>query len=153
VSTPGVVDLAALRRLWNDVLDAVKLRSRTAHALMFSSQIEGLEGKHLTLLFSTATLARRFDDVADFVTEAIREVVGQDLVVKAVTAPGPGAASGGTGRRPATVALPDPEPEDLVVDDDASSTEQAERQDPQAAAMALLQQGLGATVIGEIDHS
>jgi DNA polymerase-3 subunit gamma/tau len=35
----GALDVTALRRLWDDVLETLKARSRTAHALMFSAQI------------------------------------------------------------------------------------------------------------------
>jgi hypothetical protein len=93
-----VLDVVALGRLWEAVLEAVKQRSRTAHALMFSSQIESLEGKTLTLSFPTPTLAARFaNDVADFVVEALREVVGVELVIRTTSASRPSGGPSGVG--------------------------------------------------------
>jgi DNA polymerase-3 subunit gamma/tau len=164
-AAPGVVDVMAVRRLWDDVLDAVKLRSRKAQALMFSSQIEELSGTTLTLSFSTPTLARLFDEVSDYVREAIREVVGHDLVVRATSggATVTGTAATSAARPPEAPAAPgsidvtsDMPPDDLPDDaseDDEVSMPDVSRQDPQVAAMALLQEGLGARVIGEIDRA
>ena len=161
----GALDVVALRRLWDAVLDAVKQRSRTAHALMFSSQIESLEGKTLTLSFPTPTLATRFaNDVSDFVVEALKEVVGVDLVLRTTSASRPG----GGPPPPATPApgQPAPEPQpaaaspaagsvDLEPDDvdEATDVDAPAPPDPADAALALVKEGLGAQVIGEIDRS
>jgi DNA polymerase-3 subunit gamma/tau len=149
----GAIDLAALRRLWDSVLDVVRAQSRTAHALMMSSQIDSLDGNNLTLSFTSASLASRFTaDVAPGLTQALKEVVGVDLRVTATsggaTAPKPAAESS---ERPAT---PEPAvemtPDDIEDSDDLADSTDA---DPEAAALALLQDGLGAQVIGEIDQS
>ena len=183
-AVPGQIDLIALERLWDPVLDAVKKRSRTAHALMFSAEIESLEGKTLTLTFQTPTLATRFaNDVSDFVVEALKEVLGVDLVVRTThaarsappppddpppaaepsTGPGSGPSagpsssptperSGGRSSGPASGSVPaaEPQPEDL---DDMSDLESSTTVDPEDSALALLKEGLGAQVIGEIDRS
>jgi DNA polymerase-3 subunit gamma/tau len=161
----GPVDIVALRRLWDAVLDAVKARSRTAHALMFSSQIESLEGKTLTLSFQTPTLATRFaNDVADFVVEALKEVVGLDLLLRTTS---PSRPSGGLpadepsgagrsdspNRPPPAASAPsaaDLEPDDV---DEAADADAPPAPDPADSALALLKEGLGAQVIGEIDRS
>jgi DNA polymerase-3 subunit gamma/tau len=162
--TVGSLDLAGLRRLWDAVLDAVKQRSRTAHALMLSSQIESLEGTTLVLAFKTPTLATRFaNDVADFVTEALREVVGVDLVLRAT--------SGGStpaGSPASAVALSSPsepptaadkhvstefDPDDDGTDPEAEVGADVPFEDPADAALALVKEGLGGQVIGEIDRS
>jgi DNA polymerase-3 subunit gamma/tau len=147
----GVVDLAALRRLWDSVLDAVKSQSRTAHALMMSSQIESLDGNNLVLAFSSASLATRFAaDVAPTLTVALKEVVGVDLRVSAT--------SGGNPPRPAPTA-PDRPPAaepaaEMSADDieDSDDLDGSTESDPEATALALLQDGLGAEVIGEINQ-
>jgi DNA polymerase-3 subunit gamma/tau len=160
----GGIDVAALRRLWDAVLDAVKIRSRTAHALMMSSQIESLEGRTLTLAFSTPTLATRFaNDVADFVVDALKEVVGVDLVVKTTSGGGPPAGGQGAATmRPSPTAPPTPsidleaqaEHGDADPDDDAADPGDAGPvQDPTDAALALVKEGLGGQIIGEIDRS
>jgi DNA polymerase-3 subunit gamma/tau len=174
-ASSGGLDIAALRRLWDAVLDAVKVRSRTAHALMMSSQIESLEDRTLTLSFSTPTLATRFaNDVADFVVEALTEVVGVKLVVKTTsggtqvgrpTSGGPAAASGGGATTtsaappaPPTVAVidleaaaehADPDPDDEV----DLAGDGASYRDPADVALELLKDNLGAQVIGEIDRT
>jgi DNA polymerase-3 subunit gamma/tau len=150
-SPPGALDVAGLRRLWDAVLDAVKLRSRTAHALMLSSQIESLEDRTLTLSFKTPTLATRFaNDVADFVVEALKEVVGIDLALRTTTsdAAAPGAAA--PGGRPAPEVSSDPEPDEIDISADADGPTPV---DPSDAALALLKDRVGAQVIGEIDRT
>jgi hypothetical protein len=155
----GALDLAAVRRLWDAILDAVKSRSRTAHALMFSAQIVGLEGTMLTLSFPTATLATRFAaDTSDLVTAAVKEVAGVDLVLRAVAADSPPTAGRGGGSRvpsagdagetrPSHVDLTAHDPDDVV---DAADDDPV---DPSDSALALLKEGLGAQVIGEIDRT
>jgi DNA polymerase-3 subunit gamma/tau len=157
----GAFDIMALRRLWDSVLEAVKQRSRTANALMLSSQIQSLEDRTLTLSFPTPTLATRFaNDVSDFVVEALKEVVGIDLVLVAVSAggaPQPARSSSAQSTRAADSAsgLPtghaaDPEPDEFDASTDVDSPAP---EDPTDSALALLKKDLGAQVIGEIDQS
>jgi DNA polymerase-3 subunit gamma/tau len=152
VSAPaGALDVAALRRLWDSVLDAVKRRSRTAHALMLSSQIESLEERTLTLSFATPTLATRFaNDVADFVVEALKEVVGIDLVLRAISpaAGSPVSAVPHSSSPHARATDPESDEIDITADSDAAAPE-----DPTDSALALLKKEVGAQVIGEIDRS
>jgi DNA polymerase-3 subunit gamma/tau len=153
-SPPGALDVAGLKRLWDHVLDAVKTRSRTAHALMLSSQIQSLEDSTLTLSFKTPTLATRFaNDVADFVSEALKEVAGIAVRVRAVSAEGgPAAAAGsGTAGPAAPTAAPDPEPDEIDLGD-PGDTDHASA-DPSDAALSLVKESLGGQVIGEIDQS
>jgi DNA polymerase-3 subunit gamma/tau len=162
----GGLDVAALRRLWDAVLDAVKVRSRTAHALMMSSQLESLEDRTLTLAFSTPTLATRFaNDVADFVVEALKEVVGVDLVVRTTSGGSPSSASSPPSAQSAPRSDPPASPrfggdgevatdDDADPDDDAADPDDAgPALDPTDAALALVKAGLGGQVIGEIDRS
>jgi DNA polymerase III subunit gamma/tau len=160
----GGLDLAALRRLWDAVLDAVKTRSRLAQALMVSSQLESLEGNTITLSFSTPALAKRFaDDVSDVVGEALQEVVGVAFIVKATSG---GAPPSPTAR--ASVATPTPQTPPAVIDLDEERDEEPGEdegvdisgdaaapspEDFADSALALLKEGLGAQVIGEIDAS
>jgi hypothetical protein len=134
------------------VLDAVKGQSRTAHALMMWSQIESLDGSNLVLAFSSQSLATRFAaDVAPTLARALTDVVGVELRVNAVAA--------GTPARPTSAPTESASPSDPVVDmtpDDIAESEDLDDNggtDSEAAALALLQDGLGAQVIGEIDQS
>jgi DNA polymerase-3 subunit gamma/tau len=162
----GRIDIVALRQLWDAVLDAVKTRSRTAHALMVPAQIESLEDSILTLSFQTPTLATRFaNDFADFVVEALTEVIGVELTLRTTSAARP-AAEASTGRstptpstggsdRAGAPASPSPaetEPDPIELDD-AAEADSSIQLDPQDSALALLKDGLGAQVIGEIDRS
>jgi DNA polymerase-3 subunit gamma/tau len=147
VAVGGPVDVAALRRLWDGVLDEVRKASRTAHALMLSCQIDSLEGNVLTLVFASPSLATRFaNDVSGIVGKALKDVVGVELKITAK-------AGGEPPAPPASRAsTPEPEitPEELEESDEVDDTTAT---DPAASALALLQDGLGAQVIGEIDQS
>jgi len=152
-AAPGAIDLPALRRLWDSVLDAIKTQSRTAHALMMSSQIESLDGNRLVLAFSSQSLASRFAaDVAPTLTQALKEVVGIDLRVSATGGGAPAPGSGGSSSALTTGSVPVPEMSADDIEDSADLDDSVET-DPEAAALALLQDGLGAQVIGEIDQS
>ncbi|HVV77431.1 MAG TPA: DNA polymerase III subunit gamma and tau [Mycobacteriales bacterium] len=149
----GGIDLPALRRLWESVLDLVRAKSRTAHALMMSSQLESLDGNNLVLSFSSTSLANRFAaDVAGTLTQALKEVVGVDLRVTATSGggPAPRAAAGEAERVSAPVPAAEMTADDIDESDDLEGSTDA---DPEAAALALLQDGLGAQVIGEIDQT
>jgi DNA polymerase-3 subunit gamma/tau len=163
-SDPGAVDVTALRRLWDDVLDAVKQRNRTAHArLKDSAQIGAVDARTVTLQFNNATIGRQFaEHSSDFFREALREVAGIDLQVRVAADSVAAPASGGPGRPatgsvaaagtaaaagPVVPAAPDVvDVSDASVDDDPADPE-AESVD----AVSLVQQGLDAQVIGEID--
>jgi DNA polymerase III subunit gamma/tau len=190
----GAFDIAALRRLWDAVLDEVKRSSRTAHALMMSSQVESLEDRTLTLSFSTPALANRFaGDVSVVVVGALTEVVGVELKVRTTSggppsgSPSPAGASGGSpdgsspaggsssgpasdpggqSSRPVPVrpsagsstppTVIDLEPDDLEPDIDLDADADSDGPPPldfADSALALLKEGLGAEVIGEIDRS
>jgi hypothetical protein len=145
--------------LWVDVLDAVKAKSRTAHALMMSSELEGLEGSTLSISFQPPKLAQRFPgDVCDTVVEALKEVVGTDF--KIVTMDGKGTAKppASPPPRPSEAADAEPTPPAVVdvTEADLEDSEDIPDSGPggaDEAAMALLKEGLGAQVIGEIDQS
>ncbi|HTW19995.1 MAG TPA: DNA polymerase III subunit gamma and tau [Mycobacteriales bacterium] len=164
-SVPGRIDLVALERMWDPVLDAVKKRSRTAQALMFGAQPVALDEKSLTLSFQTPGLATRVaSEFGDVVGAALKEVLGLDLVVRttsgerggaeparpAASASPADAPPSGKGR-PATAAAAheaEPEGSEDVIDLEGSTSV-----DPQSSALNLLKQELGGQVIGEIDTS
>jgi DNA polymerase-3 subunit gamma/tau len=153
---PGVVDISAVRRLWPDVLDAVKARSRTANALMMSSEIEGLAGETLSISFQPEVLAARFvGDVQDAVIGALKDVIGVELKVLALTGAGSARPTEPSSRpsagESATEAATDNRDTEPDLDDSVDVTD--EPTDSEDAALALLKEGLGAQVIGEIDQS
>jgi DNA polymerase-3 subunit gamma/tau len=170
---PGGVDVAALRRLWDDVLDAVKQRNRSAHAMLKEyAQVASVDARAVTLSFNNAAIGRNFDTTgkADFFRSALAEVAGIDLQVKVVSDRAP-AASGRAAPASAASSRDEPPPQDdvpgpaeavapAVVDvteavsegtslDDEAVDDEAETAD----VVALVKTGLDATVIGEIDDA
>jgi DNA polymerase-3 subunit gamma/tau len=150
----GGVDAAAIRRLWDDVLDAVKLKSRVAFTMLSQyAKVLDADAKSVTLEFTPALFAKQFDEgKAEIFREALKQVAGLDLrliTVGAAAAP----AAAPISSNPRGAAAVEPEPDDIDDEGSEPGESASPRQDPQDAALALLQSGLGAQVIGEIDHS
>ena len=147
----GALDVAALRRLWDDVLDAVKQRNRSAHAMLKEyAQIGEVDDKSVTLAFKTPAIGRQFEAKAEFFRDALREVVGVDLLVRVGAGGDSSMPSSATPAAPPAEAAPsDTEVVDLTDDDDDDEPS------PEAAgpadAVALLQSELSAQVIERID--
>jgi DNA polymerase-3 subunit gamma/tau len=148
----GGVDAAAIRRLWDDVLDAVKPRSRVAFTLLSQyAKVIDADATSVTLEFTPSLFAKQFEEgKAEIFREALKGVAGLDLRLITVGAAAPPAAAPTSSNHRA--AEQEPEPDDIAEESEPGGGA-TERQDPQDAALALLQSGLGAQVIGEIDHS
>jgi len=149
----GAVDVAGLRRLWDDILDAVKQRNRTTHArLKGYAQISAVDAKSVTLAFNNPTIGRQFaQHSTEFFRDALRETVGIDVMVKVAAADSsvPAPTSGSDESTPPPAADPtDVEMVDLT-DDEDSPSDPPEAVDP----VALLQSELSAQVIERIDGS
>ena len=144
--SPGGADIAALRRLWDDILDAVKQRNRSAHAMLKEyAQIAAVDTRAVTLAFRTPAIGRQFEQKAEFFRDALREIAGLDLAVKvgaSEVAPAPASA-------PSAGAAADEADVVDLTDDEESPAEEPEPVDP----VALLQSELSAQVIERIDGS
>ncbi|HEX5496186.1 MAG TPA: DNA polymerase III subunit gamma and tau [Mycobacteriales bacterium] len=159
---PGV-DAAGIRQAWPSVLDSVKGRRRTAHALLMNVTVTAVENDTLVLSVSSAPLSRLLSDEVnlDTVRTALREVLGVDWKVRCVVDAGadraevPGGTSaragggppGGRADRPVPVVpayQDDPRDEENF---DPGPAEPAARQDPEEAAISLLRTTLGARPI------
>ena len=148
-SAPGSAEVATLRRLWDDILDAVKQRNRSAHAMLKEyAQIVAVDNRAVTLAFKTPAIGRQFEQKADFFRDAMREVAGMDLAVKVGAAESAPSATS-TGSSPA--ASRTAEDVDVVdlTDEDEAPGEAPEPVDP----VALLQSELSAQIIDRIDGS
>jgi len=144
----GELDAAAVRRIWPEVLDNVKRRRRTAHALLMNVSVQSVDDGVLTLTISSIPLSRLLaqDANTEVVRSALKDVLGVDwriaVVVDGDGGPvgggNPGGASGGT-----APPLPDDDPRD---DEPSSPTADGPpaRVDPEEAAISLLQSTLGA---------
>jgi DNA polymerase-3 subunit gamma/tau len=152
---PGdVIDAAALRRLWPDVLDVVKQSSRTTKALLDNAQVAAVDGSRLTLSAPSAPLAKMIGD--DRNTEVLRtaltSIVGGSwqvgVEVDGAPANRPPAATAATpAPSPApSRAVEEPDPRDDTEPDDSPD---AQRVDPEAQALSLLQSTLGARPLDE----
>jgi DNA polymerase-3 subunit gamma/tau len=136
----GELDAAAVRRIWPEVLDAVKRRRRTAHALLMNVSVHSVDNGVLTLTISSVPLSRLLaqDANTDVVRSAVKDVLGVDWRI-AVVVDGGGAAGGDPGAAPP----PDEDPRDDEPSPPAAAGG-ATRVDPEEAAISLLQSTLGA---------
>jgi DNA polymerase-3 subunit gamma/tau len=145
-AAPGGLDLPALRRIWPDLLDAVNTRSKTANALLRNAEPSAVDAKAITLSFTTAQLAKMFADKAEFLREALRDVIGLDVSVNAVVGASTTAPSLGN-EEPSPEREPDPDPADPdpAGPDSAAPRPQQDTEDP----LARLQRDLGAEVVDD----
>jgi DNA polymerase III subunit gamma/tau len=142
----GDLDAAGLRRVWPDVLEAVKTRRRVTHVLLSqNARVGDVRGRVLVLAFDDPPIRKQFDkgghDV--IVGDALQEVLGVEWRVET-----------SDGERAAAADAPAAEgfgPGDAPADDDPGEAEGAAPASGADAAISLLEQGLGAQVIGEID--
>ena len=142
VHTPvGQLDAAAVRRIWPEVLDNVKRRRRTAHALLMNVSVQSVDNGVLTLTISSIPLSRLLaqDANTEVVRSAVKDVLGVDWRINVVV---DGGLFGGG-------EAPPPDPRDDDPRDDEPSPPTADRGpargvDPEDAAITLLQSTLGA---------
>ncbi len=144
----GELDAAAVRRIWPEVLDNVKRRRRTAHALLMNVSVQSVDDGVLTLTISSIPLSRLLaqDANTEVVRSALKDVLGVDWRIAVVVdgdggpagGANPGAASGGT-----APPLPDDDPRDDEPSPPTADGPPA-RVDPEEAAISLLQSTLGA---------
>jgi DNA polymerase-3 subunit gamma/tau len=155
VPTSGGLDAAAVRRAWDDVLAAVRTRSRPTQALLAEVTVAGVSGRTVTLAFRHAPLMRQFQTRAgvDVLQEALREVLGAELDVAATTgapdhaqpetdaAAAPPAAPANDGFAPGDEAEP--------VDPDAQAAD-VPLERGEDAALRLVERELGGRVVGTV---
>jgi DNA polymerase-3 subunit gamma/tau len=140
--------VAGVRRIWPEVLDAVKRRRRTTHALLMNASVQSVDGGVLVLTISSLPLSRLLADEVNLecVRGAVLDVLGVRWQVRVVVdgdAGTPGQPAAGDPR----TGLPDDDPrEDDPGQDGAVPGQQAggPRADPEEAAISLLESRLGA---------
>jgi DNA polymerase III subunit gamma/tau len=150
----GTVDVAALRRLWDDILDAVKQRSRSVHAMLnMHAHVAAVDDRSVTVAFKTSGVAGQFEKRTEFFRDALREVVGLDRTVLVVTGGGPADATTETAPGVSGSAPTAPADADVVDLTDDEDDESASPGTGPADALALLESELSAQVIDRIDGS
>ena len=105
---PRGLDTAALRRSWPDVLAKIFATKRATWTLVSEhAQVHFFDGQRLVLAMATGGLAQAFRNGphAEYVRQALIDVLGADVRVEVVDADGAGAAAA-AGPRPVGVAPP-----------------------------------------------
>jgi DNA polymerase-3 subunit gamma/tau len=151
-------DSAGLRRLWPDVLEQVKVRSRRTRALLDNASVASVDGNLIRLTASSPALAKMIADDSNqaVLREALDAVVGGgwqiEVGIESVPAQtqrsGFASSGGGSAVGSQTSADPSgpPRPESDGVDEDADAVHgiKSGGVDPEAAAIRLLRDSLGA---------
>jgi DNA polymerase III subunit gamma/tau len=91
----GVLDATALRRIWPEVLEAVKRSSRRTRALLDGAQVHDLDGDLVTLSIAAAPLARMLgeDSNTEVIKSALTQTVGGAWRLTVIVFGGPSAAA------------------------------------------------------------
>ncbi|MGI8723377.1 MAG: DNA polymerase III subunit gamma and tau [Geodermatophilaceae bacterium] len=100
----GDLTVVDLRRLWPDILDAIKERKRTTAALLMSANVLAVEGSVLKLGINSSGLMRRLSEEmnTEIIRAALHDLLGVDWQVQTIVDAGEEqqslavAASGGT---------------------------------------------------------
>ncbi|WP_133904287.1 DNA polymerase III subunit gamma and tau [Actinophytocola oryzae] len=84
----GAIDAAAVRRLWSDLLAAVRRNSRSTEAMLTNATVQSIEGDTVVIAHTAAPLARRLGEPrnVDAIAKALSEVLGGQWHVKCVHA-------------------------------------------------------------------
>ena len=165
-SAIGVTDV---RRVWPEVMAAVKRQRRTTEVILDSATVLSVESGVLRISMLSAVMARRATEPnnSDVLRAALREVLGVDWMIRfesagagspAVEGPPRGATGGPPSASPSRRGEPDPipaapppdvEPPDEEIPEDYGepldpSAAPAVVRDPEEIAIALLSSELGA---------
>ena len=89
-TAPGAMDAAGLRRIWSEVMAAVREASKPTHALLQNATVAAVEGTTVTLAMPTAPLAKQLSQPnrAGHVTSALGRVLSGEWALRAVDADG-----------------------------------------------------------------
>ncbi|MFC4854534.1 DNA polymerase III subunit gamma and tau [Actinophytocola glycyrrhizae] len=84
----GAIDAAAVRRLWSELLGAVRRNSRSTEAMLTNATVQSVEGDVVTIAHTAAPLARRLGEPrnVDAIAAALGSVLGGQWQVKCVHA-------------------------------------------------------------------
>jgi DNA polymerase-3 subunit gamma/tau len=178
-ATPAA-DSVDLRRQWPQIMDRVRDRSRRTRALLDNAPIAAVDGTVIRLAASSAVIAKMVADESNLAVlrDALADFVGGGWKIEVSTEGGPGvpvsgqdaSAPAAAPRRPSPSGPPggaangttspmsppaDPGDGADEVDEDSDeiSTVRSSGKDAEAAALALLQDSLGARPIDGPDLS
>ena len=146
---PGDLDAPAIRRMWPEVLEAVKQSSRRTRALLDNAQVTNVVGEAVSLA-APGALAKMIaeDSNTSVLRSALTKVVGGSWKISVEVGGGPGGVSASSSAQvdrsvSSSTAEPDPR-DDSEPDVEPTATAPV---DPEADAIKLLQDQLGARPI------
>jgi DNA polymerase-3 subunit gamma/tau len=107
-AAPGAIDATAVRRVWPDLLAAIRKTSRSTEAMLTNATVQSVDGSTVVLAHTAEPLARRLSEPrnADFIAAALHEVLGGTWQVRCVHAGG----GGGSARQGNPNPRPQPNP-------------------------------------------
>jgi DNA polymerase-3 subunit gamma/tau len=120
VAAPGALDAAAVRRVWSELLAAVRTISRSTEAMLTNATVTEVDGNSVVISHTSAPLARRLGEPrnVEAIAQALQSVLGGAWQVRCVhaeqgaaprpssTKPRPPAPT-----RPSQAGRPAPEPQ------------------------------------------
>lgn len=108
-ASPGGVDATAIRRIWPDLLAAIRKTSRSTEAMLTQATVQSVEGSMVVLSHIAEPLARRLSEPrnAEFIAAALHEVLGGTWQVRCVHG---GSGGGGSARPNGSGPRPQPGP-------------------------------------------
>ncbi|GAA2988677.1 DNA polymerase III subunit gamma and tau [Actinokineospora diospyrosa] len=103
----GALDATAIRRVWPELLAAVRAVSRSTEAMLTNATVQSVEGETVVIAHPAAPLARRLGEPrnTDAIAQALASVLGGRWQVRCVHAE-PGAAVAAPGRQARPAAEP-----------------------------------------------
>jgi len=128
----GDLDAAAVRRIWDDVLEVAKRLKRRTHALLLSgpAQVVDVRANVLVVGFASGPVERQFNtgDNVDILQVALKEVLGVDWRIE-TTLSGPAATAAASGESESVAKPPPalPTPSESMAADRAPSRSAAAR--------------------------
>lgn len=100
----GAIDAAGVRRLWSELLGAVRKNSRSTEAMLTNATVQSIEGDTVVIAHTAAPLARRLAEPrnVDAIATALNSVLGGNWQVKCVHATQNAAATQSVAQKPRT---------------------------------------------------
>jgi len=141
----GAPDAAALRRLWPEILDVVKGSSKRVRALLENAQLASSTGEQVTLTAPPALVPMLAEkSSSELVAAAFQKVLGGTWKITVTAEAGVAPAAGHVQGQ-----QPEPDPRDDPDYGASGGPQTAPAIDPEAEAIRLLQDQLGARPVGE----
>jgi DNA polymerase III subunit gamma/tau len=112
---PGAMDAAGIRRVWSELLTAVRKTSRSTEAMLTNATVHSVDGDTVTISHTAAPLAKRLGETrnTDAIAEALKAVIGGKWYVRTTHASAdaaPAAPPAATAPAPPPPQAPKPPP-------------------------------------------